>query len=74
MSDRKLSRMFSRWRCDHPPVKTLSALIEAATMNDADILTDPSWNLDYGVQFTLTVREIRVLAEFVEAIKDTTKK
>ena len=48
-------------------VETITA---AAEYQHADILTEPSWALDYSLPFTLTVGEIRAIAAAKAASKE----
>jgi hypothetical protein len=61
--------LYAKYRVQNPPIKTLTAIIEEATNKEADLLTDDSWNLDYCMNLSLSVRELRVLAEYVEALE-----
>jgi len=44
----------------------LQAIHTAATDKAADVMTHPTWNLDYSFPFTLTVAELRQIDAYLK--------
>lgn len=55
-----------------PPMKALGAIIKEVTCTgNAGALYEDNWNEDYQIEISLTVRELRRINEYVEALKRT---
>lgn len=44
----------------------LESIHDAATDKASDVMTDPTWNLDYSFEFTLTVKQLRRIHEYLK--------
>lgn len=58
---RRASKLVGTGEFVRVPRRIIEAIIDEATHDAADILTEPSWNLGYGVRCTLKVAELRQL-------------